>query len=273
MIPVVDRVPTYPNRVKITKSNGTSEFVTWERADEPVVEGTPINKALFDSLETDIGLTAHTTVYVSRAGSDTLGNGSSANPYATITHALNRVPKKLNGYNATLHIASGTYNENIVVSGFAGGNVTFSGDSGASVTIGSLTVENGTALHITNISLGVNGTNGTAGIVVQQARLLCFENVFVTAAQKVGVYVARNGFAMFATIAVNNTTSIAIHATSGATVYAATIAGTGNTGIALQSSNGARLTFNARTIAATSNFLTMYGGRMYTGSQTQTPEY
>ena len=134
-------------------------------------------------------------------------------------------------------------------------------------------MSNSTDLHITNISLGVNGTNGTAGIVVQQARLLCFENVFVTAAQKVGVYVARNGFAMFATIAVNNTTSIAIHATSGATVYAATVAGTGNTGIGLQSSNGACLTFNSRTIVATSSFLTMYGGRMYTGSQTQTPEY
>ncbi len=273
MIEVIDRVPTYPNRVKITKSDGTSEFVTWERADEPTVEGTPLNKALFDSIATDAGLTKHATVYVSKAGSDALGNGSSANPYATISHALSKLPKKLNGYNASLNIATGTYNEDVAVTGFAGGNVIFTGASGASVTIGSLTVENGSALHVTNISLGVNGTNGTAGIVVQQARLLCFENVFVTAAQKVGVYVARNGFAMFATVAVNNTTSIGIHATSGATVYATTVAGTGNTGIALQSSNGARLTFNNRTIVATSNFLTMYGGRMYTGSQTQTPEY
>lgn len=45
-----DRIPTQPGRVKITHSNGTTEYVTWERADEPTQEGTPINKA---SLFTD----------------------------------------------------------------------------------------------------------------------------------------------------------------------------------------------------------------------------
>lgn len=272
MIEVVDRVPTYPNRVKITKSNGTSEYVTWERADEPTVQGTPINKALFDSIAADVGLTKHTTIYVSRAGSDSLGDGTSSNPYATIGFALSKLPRNLNGFNATLNIATGTYNENLVFSGFNGGNVMLTGSEGGSITIGSLTVENGASVHV-NIPLGVSGTAGTAGIVVQQARLLCFENVFVTAAQRIGVYVARNGFAMFDTLGVSNTTAIAVHATSGSTVYINTIAGTGNTGIALQSSNGARLAFNSRTIAATSNFLTMYGGRMYTGSQTQTPDY
>ena len=44
MINVVDRVSTYPGRVKITKADGTSEYVTWERADQPTVPGTPINK-------------------------------------------------------------------------------------------------------------------------------------------------------------------------------------------------------------------------------------
>lgn len=42
-----DRIPTQPNRVKITKSDGSSEYVTWERADEPTQEGTPLNKATF----------------------------------------------------------------------------------------------------------------------------------------------------------------------------------------------------------------------------------
>ena len=72
MIPVVDRVPTYPNRIKLIYSDGTSEFVTWERADEPVVEGTPINKELFDSIANDVGLMGNRTVYVSGAGSDSV---------------------------------------------------------------------------------------------------------------------------------------------------------------------------------------------------------
>lgn len=44
-ITFVDRESRYPNRYKVTKSNGTSEYVTLERADEPTVVGTPLNAA------------------------------------------------------------------------------------------------------------------------------------------------------------------------------------------------------------------------------------
>ena len=54
MITVSDRVSTYPGRVKLTKANGSTEYVTLERADAPTQEGTPLNKALFDSIKTDI---------------------------------------------------------------------------------------------------------------------------------------------------------------------------------------------------------------------------
>ena len=54
MIDVKDRVSTYPGRMKLTKENGSSEYVTLERADAPTQEGTPINKALFDSIKADI---------------------------------------------------------------------------------------------------------------------------------------------------------------------------------------------------------------------------
>lgn len=49
-----DRVPKYPGRVKITRADGTSEYVTLERADEPVSgnEGTPLNKATLLSDDT-----------------------------------------------------------------------------------------------------------------------------------------------------------------------------------------------------------------------------
>jgi len=272
MIQVVDRVPTYPNRVKITKSNGTSEYVTWERADEPTVEGTPINKALFDSIAADQGLASAKTVYVSSSGSNTLGDGSSTSPYATIAKALSTLPKNLNGFDVTLQIATGTYNEDVVVSGFFGGNIIL---NGTSITIKSLTVKDGAALHISSgLSVGVNGSTGVAGIVVQQARLLCFAaNMFVTAAQTTGVYVARDGFAMFGSLLVDNTTGVAVQATSGASVYIEKLSGSNNTGIAIQSGNGARVGFNTKPISATSTFLTMYGGRIYTGSQADTPNY
>ncbi len=50
MIEVVDRVPTYPGRVKLTPVSGQANTYDMVRADEPVVDGTPINKALFDSI-------------------------------------------------------------------------------------------------------------------------------------------------------------------------------------------------------------------------------
>jgi hypothetical protein len=54
MIDVKDRVSTYPGRMKLIRADGSVEYVTLERADAPTQEGTPINKALFDSIEADI---------------------------------------------------------------------------------------------------------------------------------------------------------------------------------------------------------------------------
>lgn len=49
-----DRVPTYPNRYKVTKGDGTSEHITLERADEPIVVGTALNANTFNTLISEI---------------------------------------------------------------------------------------------------------------------------------------------------------------------------------------------------------------------------
>ena len=49
MIEVKDRIPTKPNRIRITPENGDPFYAVWERADEPIEEGTPVNKYLLDS--------------------------------------------------------------------------------------------------------------------------------------------------------------------------------------------------------------------------------
>ena len=45
-----DRKPTRPNRYKITQEDGSTAYVTLERADEPTVEGTPLNAATLNKL-------------------------------------------------------------------------------------------------------------------------------------------------------------------------------------------------------------------------------
>lgn len=54
MVDVKDRVPTKPGRVKLIHDDGTFEYVTLERADEPVEAGTSINKVLFDDIYYEI---------------------------------------------------------------------------------------------------------------------------------------------------------------------------------------------------------------------------
>lgn len=47
---IVDRVPTHAGRIKLTPVDGQTDFFTMERADEPTVAGTPIDKATIDSI-------------------------------------------------------------------------------------------------------------------------------------------------------------------------------------------------------------------------------
>lgn len=50
-----DRQSAYPNRYKVTRSDGTTEFITLERADEPTVVGTPLNASVFNVIVDELG--------------------------------------------------------------------------------------------------------------------------------------------------------------------------------------------------------------------------
>jgi hypothetical protein len=54
MIEVKDRIPTYPGRVRLIPVSGQANTFDMVRADEAIELGTPINKALFDSIVADL---------------------------------------------------------------------------------------------------------------------------------------------------------------------------------------------------------------------------
>jgi hypothetical protein len=54
MIEVFDRVPTYPGRVKLTPVAGQENTYDMVRNDAPTDSGTPLNRALFESIRTDL---------------------------------------------------------------------------------------------------------------------------------------------------------------------------------------------------------------------------
>lgn len=56
----IDRLPQNPNQYQITDSGGTKQTVTIERADNPVTDGTPINRAAMMAIQ---GMEDSTTVF------------------------------------------------------------------------------------------------------------------------------------------------------------------------------------------------------------------
>ena len=67
MIEVKDRVPSYPGRVKLVPVSGQENVYDMVRMDEPTESGTPINKALFDSILNNL----KTGVYTNDSTRDT----------------------------------------------------------------------------------------------------------------------------------------------------------------------------------------------------------
>jgi hypothetical protein len=51
----VDRQPVYPNRYKVTTADGSSYFITLERADGATVEGTALNATMLNKLLPESG--------------------------------------------------------------------------------------------------------------------------------------------------------------------------------------------------------------------------
>lgn len=114
----VDRVATHPGRIRLTPENGNPAFyATMERADAPTVEGTPINAANLNAMQSTLNYTSDTSVttskrvYVAPTGNDSNGGESTAAPMATIKGAI----RKYAYWHKMLEIslADGTYTENL----------------------------------------------------------------------------------------------------------------------------------------------------------------
>ena len=109
---VIDRVPTRPNRIKLTsESDGSINYYAWERADEPITDGTPINKELFDSIGADITSLQQTTskntsdIATNKANIATNTNDIATNKANIATNTNNIATNKANIATNTNNIA------------------------------------------------------------------------------------------------------------------------------------------------------------------------
>ena len=276
--PVKDRVSTFPGRVTLTPVSGATNTYDMVRADSPLEEGTPINKALFD--QKAYCLTGSVTVYVSKAGSDDTGTGSSTAPYASIQKAIDSLPKLLEGYFAIISIADGTYEERLDLDGFQGGILEI-GVAGRNVVVRG--VEIGTcSLVRLRVSITRSATLGGTPLVVRNGSHVVLgsdlvingalggtSGITVESGSHVTVPVDLFGYTK---TTVNNCSYIAVYATDGSTVALGEIAGSGNT-TGLHAANGSVITYGARSLTATTANVTASGGRIYSGAQSSIPNY
>ena len=246
-----DRVSAKPGRVRITPENGTAAFYAkMERADEPSVNGTPLNaENLNKAQETlvytdDTSISTHKALYISPVGSDDNTGLSAAAPMQTVKGAIRKYAKwhKM----LEIYLADGTYNEDF-------GRMTLdqchlvirsSSDDMNKVTINlTKTWEtNLLMLRLLNITLNVTGNDVRA--IAVAAGMLYASNVRInlpaaSTSYAVGVYYGAN--AWFLNCILNSGTSAgaaifgnqalhirAVNCTSERTIYTGVYANAGS---------------------------------------------
>ena len=98
---------------------------------------------------TDDSLTADVDYYISTTGSDIDGDGSVDNPFETIQHAIDILPKNLGGHQVYIYLLDGSYVQDTDIERFFSGNITitsFSGDA----TLVDITAGMGNAFSVLN---------------------------------------------------------------------------------------------------------------------------
>jgi len=268
LIPVEDRVSTYPGRIKLTPVSGQTNVYDMSRADDPVQEGTPLNKALLD--QKAYILTEDVVVHVSPSGSDADGDGSSIAPFATIQAALDALPKLLGGHMATISIADGTYEERIVVEGFSGGKLVV-GEPGRTVTVRGINVinSNQVTFNVSNVTWAA-GFVGTIFLVSYNSSVLLGSGMTVRCAGSnevgVGVTYGSELVCVNTTVTVLNAASTAIRVTFGSRAAFDTITGSSNTAAGLMAERGSILSYTTSTISSAWGNVVTTGSRILTGS-------
>lgn len=275
-IPVIDRVPAYPGRVKMTPVTGQTNVYTMERADNPTQVGTPLNKALLDNKA--YTLVESATVYVNAGtGNDSTADGSSSLPFKTIQAAVNSIPKCLGGFVATIEIANGTYPERVRIEGFYGGRLIV-GTAANTVTVNGISIfaSASVELKISTVTAASGSTDtllyigaGSKVLLGRHITLNC-ENV-----ANVGVGVEQNSSLTAQGVSVNVHKSVdtAVRANLGSYINMGVSGGSNNAGVGLRADNGGIITYSTRSLTATTVQLTSNGGRIYSGAQTSVPNY
>lgn len=216
-------------------------------------------------------LTWDINIYVSTTGSDITGDGTSAKPYRTIQHAIDILPKDLNGYTATIQAADGTYNESIVISGFKTGIIhlrTIRDNIVSPLTKATNIICQHNSAYIvihgfditTSLSYGITCVH-CADIMINSVRCVGVAKTFR------GIYIEESGICRVLNCEISNK-EYAVYITN-ANGYVQTSYGTGNIYGIISASAGIVHILSSSIGATTASVLQSYGGMIFYENGTQ----
>ena len=209
-----------------------------------------------------------TNVYVSTSGSDASGDGSESYPFRTIQHAINSVPKNLENKAITINIASGTYAEDVEVSGFSGGSIRL---AFGTVTISTISFYESNAI-LSGTALSIAASGKTYGFYCHRGSNVICQIPLTITGSSYGLFVGYGGrFAGRNKITINSCTYAAT-STYSALLYALELDGSKNNN-GVQAAAGIAMIGTIASAMASTLYITTVGGRIYTGSQASVPTY
>jgi hypothetical protein len=244
------------------KQLSTEDYTTAEKNKLAGIQTNAINQAFADAryaqlTQTPQETTGDMTLYVSPTGSDANDGLTSGTPLKTIAAAIAKIPKVID-HIVTINIASGTYNEDIVLQGFIGsGSIYLTGDSSNLPKITSVTLQSIQCFVVTSyLDLQATSTYGL--------KVIGCTNVSIQFCACITPTVGYAGFFISASIAYLNNITVSnratgIYVTRSANVYATNMAGSGNT-TGLLATQGATLARVGNSIGATTAESATNGG-------------
>ena len=225
--------------------------------------------AIIGSLQQDI------TLYVSTSGDDITGDGTEDNPYETIQHAVETIPKDLGGYTARVLIADGTYIENVYVQGYHSGKLSIESKDhtglndkcvitqiivlfcSASINLNSLTLVNS----------DISGNGNSIAIDSSTSVFIRFIKAITENRGHSGIYVTRSSTVQINDCELSNH-AYGLCAEHNSRVYATANTGSNNN-VGIGSLEGSIITTAMSTPKGATDTSTIHGGTIFNENGTQ----
>lgn len=213
-------------------------------------------------------------LYVAPSGSDSAGSGTSANPYATIQKAIDTLPRSLNGYNANIFIAEGTYSGGVDISDITNGTVTLANQSSQNVIInGDLDISDCSSVQVSGFSkFVVNGRiriANTVSVHFAINEVSAVDTIYGSALLVTNASAIFNGALSLSTLSYGS----GVLAEAGSRIFIESLNIPTGTGTGIRADYGGLVSYNNATNSASTAMLTMRGGRIYSGAQLNIPAY